>query len=88
MNKGLCNFVFLIVLAFLTNPIIASSEESDIKNNKHWYTGIILDLGVTFSQVDLEVEKFKNSQGKIRVGHAGRTWISLAPYAFSICTLS
>jgi len=78
MNKGLCSFGFLILLAFLTNPTLAKSEESDIKNNKHWYTGIILDLGVTFSQVDLDVDKFEN--GSKVSGGTLSTDISYAPY--------
>ena len=47
MFKGFCGYVYLTFLILLVHPAIANSEDPEITRNNHWYTGILLDLGVT-----------------------------------------
>jgi len=70
VNKGFYIYAYLTFLILLVHPAITNSEEPNPTHSNHWYTGIILDLGVTFSQVRLIVEKYENgsivSDGKLK----------------------
>ncbi len=77
-NMGLCRCVFLVFLSILIMPSVSFSDEPETENQNHWYSGIILDIGVTASQVDLEVDKYED--GSKVSGGTLSTDISYAPF--------
>jgi len=75
---GILRCLFLVFLSIFIIPAISFSDEPPADEKKHWYNGIILDIGVTASQVQLDVEEFEDGS-KVSDGTLS-TEISYAPF--------
>lgn len=78
MDIGLCRYVFLVFLSIVIMPAVSFSDESQKDEKQHWYSGIILDIGVTLSQIQFDVDKYED--GSKVSGGTLSTEISYAPF--------